>query len=74
LGTVDSGTASTVVGNDGDPGAIERLGRDRPIAALSDHNNYWLWGPGAHTGDVLVVVTRSRVRLDELFASVAHAL
>jgi hypothetical protein len=62
--------AAVFVDNYGEAGAIERLGRDRPIPALSGHNTYWLWGPGRHTGDVLVVVNRSRERLEERFTSV----
>jgi len=62
--------AAVFVGNYGEAGAIELLGRDRQIAALSSHNNYWFWGPGRYTGDVLVVVTRARDRLEERFASV----
>jgi hypothetical protein len=62
--------AAVFVGNYGEAGAIEHLGRDRQIAALSSHNNYWFWGPGRYTGDVLVVVTRARDRLEERFASV----
>jgi hypothetical protein len=65
--------AAVFIGNYGDAGAIERLGRDRGMAALSGHNNYWLWGPVRHTGDVLIVVSRSRTRLDELSASVEPA-
>jgi hypothetical protein len=62
--------AAVFADNYGDAGAIERLGRDRRIPALSGHNNYWIWGPGRHTGDVLIVLSRSRTRLDQLFSSV----
>lgn len=43
----------------GDTGMInfyrERDGLPR---AISGHNNYWLWGPGDASGDVLIVLTR----------------
>src|SRR5213079_2883803 len=37
--------AAILVGNYGEAGAIERLGRDSGMVAISGHNNYWLWGP-----------------------------
>jgi dolichyl-phosphate-mannose-protein mannosyltransferase len=73
LSPAERQVAAVFTGNYGEAGAIERLARDRPIPVLSGHNNYWLWGPGRHTGDVLVVLSRSRVRLDQLFTSVEQA-
>jgi hypothetical protein len=63
-------SARVFVGNYGDAGAIELLGRSRGLIAISGHNNYWLWGPAGSSGGVLVVLTRSRERLDRQFASV----
>ncbi len=70
LSPAERQVAAVFAGNYGEAGAIERLAGDRKIPALSGHNNYWIWGPGRHTGEVLVVLSRSRVRLDELFTSV----
>ncbi len=37
------------------------------------HNNYWLWGPPAGAGDVMIVIRGSRERLEELFDEVIEA-
>jgi len=65
--------AVALVGNYGEAGAIEHLGRRRGLRAISGHNNYWLWGTGGVTGDVLIVVSRSRERQQQRFASVELA-
>jgi hypothetical protein len=62
--------AAVLVGNYGEAGAIERLGGSRGLVALSGHNNYWLWGPRGYSGDVMIVVTRSRTALEQRYASV----
>ena len=41
--------------NYGEAGAIDFLGHDLP-AAISGHNNYWLWGPHGHTGEVMILI------------------
>lgn len=63
-------SAAVWVGNYGEAGAIERLGRSRGLVALSGHNNYWLWGPRGYTGAVMIVVNPSRAALEQGFASV----
>lgn len=49
--------AVILAGNYGEAGALEfyapRFGLP-PV--ISGHNNYWLWGPGAATGEVVIVV------------------
>jgi hypothetical protein len=70
LTPAERATATTLVGNYGEAGAIERLGRARGLTAISGHNNYWLWGPGDRSGDVVIVLSRSRERLLQRFASV----
>lgn len=60
--------AAVVVGNYGEAGAIERLAPGVPV--LSGHNNYWFWGPGRHSGRVLIVLSRDRPGLDRRFAEV----
>jgi hypothetical protein len=43
--------------NYGEAGAITVLGARRGLPpALSGHNNFWLWGPGERSGDVMIVV------------------
>jgi len=66
----DQHRAVVMTGNYGEAGAIERLAGSRGLRAISGHNNYWLWGPDGATGDVLIVLTRNRARLDQLFTSV----
>ena len=57
--------------NYGEAGAVEYFARDLDLPpAISAHNSYWLWGPGACTGEVLVVVGDRRERLEELFDDV----
>ncbi|MBI1815190.1 MAG: glycosyltransferase family 39 protein [Deltaproteobacteria bacterium] len=50
--------------NYGEAGAIDFLGRTHGLPhALSGHNNYWLWGPGNVTGEVVIVVGGSAADL-----------
>ena len=65
--------AAVLTGNYGEAGAIEHLGRNRGLTAISGHNNYWLWGPSGRTGDVLIVLSRSRERQEQRFTSVELA-
>jgi 4-amino-4-deoxy-L-arabinose transferase-like glycosyltransferase len=62
--------AVVMAGNYGEAGAIERLAGRRGLRAISGHNNYWLWGPDGATGDVLIVLTRNRARLEQFFTTV----
>ena len=73
LSPSERASAAVLVGNYGEAGAIDLLGRSRGLTAISGHNNYWLWGPSGRTGDVLIVVGRSRERLERRFASVEDA-
>jgi hypothetical protein len=73
LSPAERAHAAVLAGNYGEAGAIEQLGRDRGLVAISGHNNYWLWGPAGRSGDVLIVLTRNRARLESWFASVEPA-
>lgn len=64
---------TVLTGNYGEAGAIEHLGRARGLTAISGHNNYWLWGPSAYDGGVLIVLSRSRQRQEERFTTVELA-
>ena len=57
LPPADRKKAVVLVGNYGEAGAINFLGRGRgaPIA-ISGHNSYWLWGPDGASSDVLLVL------------------
>ena len=59
--------AVVFTGNYGEAGAVERLGRDTGMVALSGHNNYWLWGPGDCPADPIVLLTRSPERAERFF-------
>lgn len=49
--------ACVLASNYGEAGALQLLGRPgRMPHVISGHNNYYLWGPGACTGGVLIVV------------------
>ena len=52
--------------NYGEAGAIDFLGRaSGSPPAISGHNNYWLWGPGRATRDVLLILGGRRDEHDE---------
>lgn len=60
--------------NYGHAGSLEYWSRRYDLPpVMSSHNNYWLWGPPAKTGDVVIAVGRSRGELEELFETVAEA-
>ena len=44
--------------NYGEAGAVDFLGHNLP-AALSAHNNYFLWGPRDYNGDSIILVERT---------------
>jgi hypothetical protein len=57
--------------NYGEAGAIDLLGRRYSLpSVISGHNNYWLWGPRGHSGELMIMLTPSRTRLEERFESV----
>jgi 4-amino-4-deoxy-L-arabinose transferase-like glycosyltransferase len=66
----ERGRAAVLTGNYGEAGAIELFGRSRGMTAISGHNNYWLWGPGNATGDVLIVLSRNQAGWATRFESV----
>ncbi len=73
LPAAERASAAVLTGNYGEAGAIEQLGRSRGLIAISGHNNYWLWGPAGRTGEVLIVLSRSRERQLQRFTSVELA-
>jgi Dolichyl-phosphate-mannose-protein mannosyltransferase len=73
LSPAERASAAVLTGNYGEAGAIEQLGRQRGLTAISGHNTYWLWGPSGRTGEVLIVLSRSRARQEERFVSVELA-
>ncbi|HYN43174.1 MAG TPA: hypothetical protein VE129_15465, partial [Thermoanaerobaculia bacterium] len=60
--------------NYGEAGAINLFGPALGLPrALSAHQNHFLWGPPAFTGDVLVVLQDDRESLERLCTSVEEA-
>jgi hypothetical protein len=66
LPAADRARAVIVTRNYGEAGAINFLGRGAgaPLA-ISGHNNYWLWGPGPASRDVLLILGGRREDHDE---------
>ncbi len=63
--------ATVLARNYGEAGALEVLGRGRTPRAISGHNNYWLWGPGAlQRDDTLIVLGSSPGELRRWFEHV----
>ena len=56
--------------NYGVAGALEVLGGEHMPPVVSGHNNYYLWGPGNCTGEVLVIMGGTAEGHRRLFASV----
>jgi len=55
-------------------GAIDFLGKEYGLpSARSNHNNYWLWGPGDTSWDVVIVVGVPKVWLEGLFGEIVEA-
>ena len=66
--------ACVLTSNYGEAGALSQLaapGRLPPI--ISGHNNYYLWGPGTCTGQVLIVVGYSPADFQPTYADIALA-
>lgn len=57
--------------NYGEASAINILGRkDGLPTAISTHQNYWIWGPGSYTGQVMIVISgASPAKLEKYFGS-----
>jgi len=56
----------------GEAGAIDFFGRARGLPpAVGTHNNYWLWGPGSYTGEVMIVLAAPGDEVLGIFERVA---
>jgi hypothetical protein len=55
----------------GQAGAIDFYGPQLGLpAAISGHQSHYLWGPGAYTGESVIVLGDRRERLEQIFTSV----
>jgi hypothetical protein len=60
--------------NYGEAAAIDVFGRRLGLpAAISGHNNYFLWGPRGHDGSVIIIIGGSPQHYAALFRSVQVA-
>ena len=60
--------------NYGQAGAIDFFGAKLGLPnAISGHQNYYYWGPGAYTGECMIVMGDNQERLQELFGDVKFA-
>ena len=74
LPPADAAVARILAPDYGVAGAVDLLGRKQGLpAAISGHNNYWLWGPDGWDGRVLIVVGGTEEVLRERFDQVERA-
>ena len=54
--------------------SVDFLGKKHGLPpAISRHNNYWLWGPGDTSWDVVIAVYVPKELLDDMFGEVVEA-
>lgn len=71
LPAADQAKARVFGQNYGEAAAIDFFAPELGLpAAMSGHNNYFLWGPGDWTGEVLIVIGDEREDLLQLFEEV----
>jgi hypothetical protein len=71
LAPEDRVKAAIFAPNYGVAGAIDFFGAQYDLPeAISGHNNYWLWGPRGHTGEVVIFIGGSEEDLRLSFGSV----
>ena len=59
--------AVVFAGNYGEASAVAFFTPEIPV--ISEHNQFWLWGPGAYTGSILVQINGTCFKDQKLFAS-----
>jgi hypothetical protein len=70
----DQSKSCIITGNYGEAGAIDFFGEAYHLPrAISGHNNYYLWGPGDCTGEVVIAVGLSPYLLRSVFQEVEAA-
>jgi 4-amino-4-deoxy-L-arabinose transferase-like glycosyltransferase len=74
LPPTDRQKAAIFASNYGEAGAIDFFGPRHGLpAAISNHNNYWLWGPRGGSGEVVIIVGGEPDDTHEDFRSVRLA-
>lgn len=60
--------------NYGEAGAVDFFGPKYGLPkAISGHQNYYLWGPGSHTGEILITISSGLEDLQAIFEEVEPA-
>jgi hypothetical protein len=73
LDPADQARCTILVSNYGEAGALNLFGPRLNLPhAISGYMNYYLWGPGDATGDVMLVYWDERQTLDDLFEEVTE--
>jgi hypothetical protein len=74
LPPADQARAAVLAGNYGQAGAVDYFGTAMGLPhAISGHNNYFLWGPGNASGEVVIAVGMSLEDLNRIFGEVTQA-
>jgi len=74
LSAEDRAKCGVFAQNYGEAGAVDFFGDACGLpGAISGHNNYWLWGPGPYSGEIMIVIGGQRARLERYFARVERA-
>jgi hypothetical protein len=74
LPVADREQAAIFASNYGRAGAIAYFADEYGLpGAIGSHNNYWIWGPGDATGEVVIVLGDDREDLERRFESVEVA-
>lgn len=67
----DQQKCALFAGNYGRAGAIDYWGKKYDLPpAIGTHNNYWLWGPGEYSGDLMIVLGGNQSYLREEYRQV----
>jgi hypothetical protein len=71
LSEADRDRASILAGNYGEAGAIDFFGPRYGLPeSISGHHSYYVWGPGAATGELVIALGVPRDTLDEVFEEI----
>lgn len=74
LSPEDRAQCAILAANYGEAGAIDYFGPSYGLPrAISPHNNYFLWGPGSGSPDIVIAVGMDKGKLEILFADVQRA-
>jgi len=74
LPAAERARAAILANNYGEAAAVDFFGPSHGLPpAISGHNNYWLWGPGWATGDVVIAVGVPADDLRQSFTTVEQA-